>query len=61
MLAGWVVDRGDWFWLVLGSVVVAVDIGTCDLLDGWMEGPAVQTRSSAGLKSPLTGDRFAGL
>ena len=28
LLAGWVVDRGGWFWLVVGSVVVAVDIGT---------------------------------
>jgi hypothetical protein len=27
LLVGWVVDRGDWFWLVVGSVVVvAVDM-----------------------------------
>jgi len=25
-LLGWVVDLGDWFWLVVDSVVVAVDI-----------------------------------
>ncbi len=25
------------------EVVVAVDIGTCDLLEGWMEGPAAKT------------------
>ena len=24
VLVGWVVDLGDWFWLVMGSVVVAV-------------------------------------
>jgi hypothetical protein len=43
------------------DVVVAVDIGTWDLLEGWMEGPAVQTRSSAGLEGLLTGDRYADL
>ena len=26
VLLGWVVGRGGWFWLVVGSVVVAVDI-----------------------------------
>jgi hypothetical protein len=26
VLVGWVVGRGDWLWLVVGSVVVAVDI-----------------------------------
>ena len=26
VLVGWVVDRGDWFGLVVGSVVVAVDM-----------------------------------
>ena len=42
-VVGWVVDRGDWFWLVSWDVVVAVDIGTCDLLGGWVEGPAAKT------------------
>jgi hypothetical protein len=27
VLLGWVVDRGDWFWLVVGSIVVCVDMG----------------------------------
>jgi energy-coupling factor transporter transmembrane protein EcfT len=26
LLVGWVVDRGDWVWLVSWDVVVAVDI-----------------------------------
>jgi len=26
VLLGWVVDREDWFWLVVFSVVVAVDM-----------------------------------
>jgi hypothetical protein len=26
VFAGWVVDRGDWLWLVSWDVVVAVDI-----------------------------------
>jgi hypothetical protein len=26
VLVGWVVGRGDWLWLVVGSVVVAVDM-----------------------------------
>jgi hypothetical protein len=26
VLLGWVVDLGDWFWLAVGSVVVAVDM-----------------------------------
>ena len=48
MLVGWVVDRGGWFWLVVGSVVVAVDIGTWNLLEGWMGGPAPQTGRGTG-------------
>jgi hypothetical protein len=43
VLAGWVVVRGDWLWLVSWDVVVAVDIGTCDLLEDWMESPAAKT------------------
>jgi hypothetical protein len=31
-LLGWVVDREDWFWPVSWDVVVAVDIGTWNLL-----------------------------
>ena len=44
LLVGCVVDRVGWFWLVVGSVVVAVDIGTWNLLGGgeW-EGPAATT------------------
>ena len=38
VLVGWVVDRGGWFWLVVGSVVVAVDIGTCNLLGECVKG-----------------------
>ena len=43
LLLGWVVDRGGWFWLVVGSVVVAVDIGTWNLLGECVEGPAAKT------------------
>ena len=43
LLAGWVVGRLVVCWPVVGSVVVAVDISTRDLLKGWMEGPAAQT------------------
>ena len=43
LLVGWVVDRLAVCWPVVGSVVVAVDMGTCDLLEGWMEGPAAKT------------------
>jgi len=35
--------RRDVLWPAMGSDVVAVDIGTCDLLEGWMEGPAAKT------------------
>ena len=27
VLLGWIVDRGDWFWVFVGSVVVAVLMG----------------------------------
>ncbi len=43
VLVGWVVDRGDWLWLVSWDVVVAVDIGTWNLLEDWMESPAAKT------------------
>ena len=29
--------------VVVGSVVVAVDMGTCGFLEGWMKGPAAKT------------------
>ena len=43
LVVGWVVDRGDWLWPVSCDVVVAVDIGKCNLLEEWMEGPAAKT------------------
>ena len=43
VLVGWVVVRLVVCWPVSWDVVVAVDIGTCDLLKGWMEGPAAKT------------------
>ena len=43
VLVGWVVDRLVVCWPVLWDVVVAVDIGTCDLLECWMKGPAAKT------------------
>jgi hypothetical protein len=43
VLLGWVVDRADWVWLVVGSVVVAVDIGTWNLLGESVEGPTAKT------------------
>ena len=42
-LAGGVEVRRDVLWPVSWDVVVAVDISTCDLLEGWMEGPAAKT------------------
>ncbi len=38
LLVGWVVVRRELVWLVVGSVVIAVGIGTCDLLEGWLDG-----------------------
>ena len=43
LVVGWVVVRLTVCWPVVGSVVVAVDIGTCDLLEGWMEDSAAMT------------------
>jgi hypothetical protein len=43
VLLGWVVDRGGWFWLVVGSVVVAVDMCAWNLLGEWVETPADKT------------------
>jgi len=42
-----------------------VDIGTCDLLDGWMEDPAAVTvdrpAAAQARKFPLAGDAFGAL
>jgi hypothetical protein len=43
VLVGWVVARRELVWPVSWDVVVAVDIGTCDLLEDWMEDPAAKT------------------
>jgi hypothetical protein len=43
VLVGWVAVRLAVCWPVFWDVVVAVDMGTCDLLEGWMEGPAAKT------------------
>jgi hypothetical protein len=43
VLVGEVVDRLVVCWPVSWEAVVAVDIGTYDLLERWMEGPAAQT------------------
>jgi hypothetical protein len=57
-VVGLVVDRLVVGGLVVGSVVVAVDMGTCNLLDGLMEGPDAQTGGGAGLENPLAGEGF---
>ena len=44
LVVGWVVVRLVVFWPVSWDVVVvAVDIVTCELLEGWMEGSAAKT------------------
>jgi len=43
LLLGWDVDRLVVFWPVSWDVVVAVDIGTWNLLEDWMEGSAAKT------------------
>ena len=52
MLVGWVVVRLLLCWPVSCDVVVVVGIGTCDLLERWMEGPAAQAGGGTGLKNP---------
>ena len=42
-MAGRVVGRVDWVWLVSWDVVVAVDIGTWNLLGECVEDPAAKT------------------
>ncbi len=65
LVVGWVVDRLVVCWPVSVDVVVAVDIGTCDLLEGWMEGPAAQTEdrlvAARAWRIPLAGDAFGAL
>ena len=46
-VGGGVEVRRDVLWPVVGSVVVAFDIGTCDLLEGWMDDPAGTAPASA--------------
>jgi hypothetical protein len=53
LVVGWVVVRLTVCWPVSWDVVVAVDIDTCDLLEGWMEGPAAQSGGGAGVGNPL--------
>ncbi|MFM8496758.1 MAG: hypothetical protein ACKOEM_14765 [Planctomycetia bacterium] len=48
VLLGWVVDRLVVCWPVSWDVVVAVDIGTWNLLEGWVEGPAAKTTGQTG-------------
>jgi len=43
VLVGWLAVRRELVWPLSWDVVVAVDMGTCDLLESWMEGPAAQT------------------
>jgi hypothetical protein len=65
VVVGWVVDRLVVCWSVEGSVVVAVNIGTCGLLEGWMEGPAAKTADrpvvARAWKIPPAGDGFRSL
>ena len=53
LVVGRVVGRLVVCWPVSCDVVVAVNIGTWNLLEGWMEGPAAQTGSGSGLENPL--------
>jgi hypothetical protein len=48
LFVGWVVVRRELVWPVSWDVVVAVDIGARDLLEGWMEGSAAQTGGGTG-------------
>jgi hypothetical protein len=58
LLVGWVVVRRELVWPVVGSVVVAVDIGTCDLIEGWFGRPGCQDWWRHGVENPLAGDGF---
>jgi hypothetical protein len=42
VLVGWVAVRRELVWPVSWEVVVAVDIGTWNLREGWMEAPAAE-------------------
>ena len=50
VLLGWVVDRGDWFWLFVGSVVVAVDMWPLKEVGGMAEKACMQTRLVGSLR-----------
>ena len=58
LLVGEVVVRLAVCWPVSVEVVVAVDMGTCGFLEGWMKGPAAETGSGMGWENPLAGDAF---
>jgi hypothetical protein len=62
VLEGWVVARRELVWPVSWEVVVAVDIGTWNLLGESVESPdrhdCWQTGAGSGWKNPLTGGRF---
>ncbi len=61
LMVGWVVDRLVVRWPVSVEVVVAVDIGTWNLLEDWMEDPAAKTGGGTGLEKSLAGDGFQAL
>ena len=65
LLVGWVVGRLVVCWPVSWDVVVAVVIVTCELLEGWMGGPAAKTAdrlvAARAWKIPLAGDGFGAL
>ncbi len=48
LLVGRVVVRRELVWPVSWDVVVAVDMGARDLLEGWLEGPAAKTGGGTG-------------
>jgi hypothetical protein len=62
VFVGVVVVRRELVWPVSVEVVVAVDIGARNLLEGvWVKGPAAETWGGTGLEKSLAGDGFAGL
>ena len=65
VLVGWVVGRLVVCWPVSWDVVIAVDMGTCGFLEGWMKGPAVKTAdrlvAARAWKIPLAGDALGSL
>jgi len=61
VLVGWVEFRRELVWPVSWDVVVAVDIGTCDLLGESAEGLTAKNGGGAGSEKSLAGDAFGGL